>query len=101
MFWAVYFVHRLWQQSLSADAAPAIDAGLRAGLQPWSSTYWPRVVLEGEVEQRAVRVEWRGGLLGLRSRLTINGVTRRLPFIASAEALQALLTIPEGTNDAG
>ncbi|MEL6347709.1 MAG: hypothetical protein AAFV53_31680 [Myxococcota bacterium] len=96
--WAVYFFHRLWQQSLREDAADAIAAARDLGLSPWGSTYWPRVVLEGSLDGRAVRVEWRGGVLGARSRVTIDGQTQHLPLVVTAEALVAAVMVPSESD---
>ena len=89
--WGVYLFNRLWQQSLRARASGAIEAAAVRGLVIAEPGLSARVVAQGMLDGRQVRLEWRGGFLGPRSRLTVDGVGRWGALIADAEALEAAL----------
>ena len=89
--WAVYLFNRLWQQSLQEDAAAAIAAATDRGLTLTEPGYRPRLVAEGVLDGRAVRLEWRGGAMGGRTLLTVDGEGRWRALITDAEELQVAL----------
>ena len=89
--WGVYLFNRLWQQSLHQRAGGAIDAAAARGLVLSEPGLSACLVATGVLDGRQVRLEWRGGFLGPRSRLVVDGKGRWGTLIADAEALEAAL----------
>ena len=89
--WGVYLFNRLWQQSLHELASGAIEAAAVRGLVVAEPGLSARVVAQGVIDGRKVRLEWRGGFLGPRSRVVIDGVGRWGELIADADTLESAL----------
>lgn len=89
--WGIYALNRLWQQHLAEIAAGALAEAARLGLAPMDPRFGPRQVFSGDLGGRALRVEWRGGLLGERTVLIAGGRAQVLPLICDAEGLRAAL----------
>ena len=89
--WCFYALNRLWQQHFNEVAAGALAEAGRLGLTLKDPRFGAVQVFEGAIDGRALRVEWRGGLLGERTVLTVAGKRRILPLIRSADELRALV----------
>jgi hypothetical protein len=89
--WAMYAFQRLWQQSLAEDAADGLAAAKARGLTIEPVGFRSRLVAIGAIGSQPVRVEWRGGLLGARSRVVLGDVDARVPLITSAVELDGAL----------
>jgi hypothetical protein len=87
----VYLFNRLWQQSLHQRAGGAIEAAALRGLVLAEPGLSARLVATGMINGRQVQLEWRGGFLGARSRLAVDGEGRWGALIADAGALEAAL----------
>ena len=90
-FWASYAVARLWQISLYEEAEPAIVAAVARGLALRPTGFAARIVCEGELDDKHVRVEWRGGALGARTIVERGGERTRLELVRDGAALEAAL----------
>ena len=91
--WSLYLFNRLWQHSLRQQAAGAIEAAQARGLTVEVPGMAPRLVAEGTLSGTAVRIEWRGGPLGMRSRLLIGGQGSWGDFIGDAPSLEEALSV--------
>lgn len=89
--WAWYVFHRLWVETIEDRAQGGISAAVAAGLVLQPAAFRARRVATGHSPQGPVRVEWRGGLLGLRSVVWVGGRRRALPLITDSHALAAAL----------
>ncbi len=88
--WVVYAFNRLWQRLLYERAAAAITAAQQAGLTLQEAGYRPRLVASGSWHGQAVRLEWRGGVLGPRCVLRIDDHTHHLPLLTEEDQVQQL-----------
>jgi hypothetical protein len=89
--WGLYLMHRLWQTSLAEESAGALDAAAALGLVVHPPGFTPRLVATGDLGGQPVRVEWRGGVLGARTRVRVGGYRQTLPLVTDAEGLAAAL----------
>ena len=90
-FWAYYLFNRLWQGQLSEQAAAAIRAASDHGLTVHPAGYRARLCATGQVDDEAVRVEWRGGVLGPHSIVQRGNRTLHGPLLEDeAQLAQAL-----------
>ena len=89
--WGLYLFNRIWQQSLRERAGGAIDAAALRGLVLAEPGVFARLVATGVINGRPVQLEWRGGFMGARSRLVVDGQGRWGALIADADALEAAL----------
>jgi hypothetical protein len=87
----LFLFNRLWQQSLRELAGGAIDAAALRGLVLAEPGLSARLVASGMINERQVQLEWRGGFMGARSRLVVDGQGRWGALIADADALEAAL----------
>ena len=84
--------NRLWQRSLLHDAAAAVEEADRLGLVVQPLGFGPEIVARGNINGVAVRIRWRGGLMGARSDARVGKRQQRLPLLTSATALQAVVS---------
>jgi len=91
MFWAFVAFNRLWQRSLSVDAAPAIAQAEARGLRLLPPGIAPRRAAEGHIGSMFVRIEWRGGAFGTWSRVYLGDRIKDLPLLAEAADVERLL----------
>jgi hypothetical protein len=96
MFWAFLAFNRLWQRSLSEDAAAAIAHAQARGLRLLPPGITPRRAVEGHIGSMFVRIEWRGGAFGTWSRVYLGDRVRDLPLLSGAAEVERLLQ-PEPT----
>ncbi|MEC8422768.1 MAG: hypothetical protein VX000_03260 [Myxococcota bacterium] len=89
--WGLYLVNRLWQGSLATDAEAGIGAARARGLLLVPPGLRARLVAAGELDGRAVQIEWRGGVRGAHSVVITADRKARVPLIDSADALDASL----------
>jgi hypothetical protein len=89
--WGLYLINRLWQGSLANDAQAGIAAAGARGLGLVPAGLRARLVARGHLDGQDVRVEWRGGVRGPHSVVVVADRFSRVPFIDSAEALDASL----------
>ena len=90
-FWAHALLARLWQGTLLEAARSGIAAAEAAGLGVRLSGTRARLIAEGTVGGRPVRVEWRGGALGLRSVVRDQAGERVLPLLDTPESVEVAL----------
>ena len=90
-----YMTNRLWQKSLIAESEPALRAAEAAGLRIRPLGFGPIVQAQGVVGLQAVRVRWRGGVLGARTSVWVDGRRTALPLLRTAAALNAAIGLEE------
>ena len=89
--WGTYVINRLWQAYLAETVADAIDEAQRLGLPLVEPRYGARQAVEGRLDGRPVRVEWRGGLLGEYTVFIEGKQSRAVPLIRDGAALREAL----------
>jgi len=91
MVLAVYMMNRLWQRSLMADAAPAMEAAAALGLVFEPLGFGPRVRAVGTWAGEPVVVMWTGGVFGPRTLLSQAGRRSVHRLIGSEAEMRRLL----------
>lgn len=89
--WGWYVFHQLWVETIEERATDGLAAAEAAGLSLQPAAFRARRVATGQGPQGRVRVEWRGGLLGLRSVVWVGRRRRTVPLITDAAALAEAL----------
>jgi hypothetical protein len=98
--WGWVLFNRLWHRTLAALAAPAIAAAEAKGLRLRAPGRLARLVAEGNFGSQWVRVEWRGGPFGERSKVYMGDLVESLPLICTPEALEHALRPPPSPEPA-
>ena len=88
---ATYMMNRLWQRSLMADAAPAMEAAAAMGLVFQPLGFGPQVRAVGEWAGEPVVATWKGGVFGSRTLLSQAGQHSVHGLIGSAAELRGVL----------
>lgn len=86
-----YAFNRLWQKSLASDGSEALDYAVSLGLRVLPAGWGPTVVVEGQLDGDAVRLEWVGGLRGERSFVRVGEVQESMPMLRTAADLRSAL----------
>lgn len=92
--WGWVLFNRLWHRTLAQLAAPAIAAAAAKGLRLRPPGRAARLVAEGNLGSQWVRVEWRGGPFGERSKVYMGDLVEDLPLICTPDALEHALRPP-------
>jgi len=96
--WGNYIFNRLWQITIEDEAGEALEAAREAGLKLIPAAYRPRRVAKGRVASHDIRVEWRGGLRGLASKVYVDDTVQRTALIRSKQELMEAIGRP-GSGD--
>lgn len=94
-FWAYYVFNRLWQEQLARDAQGALRAAEARGLVLLPAGWGAALVAVGPWAGRSLRVEWRAGLAGPRSRVRWGDQRWVGPLLRSERELVELLPVPD------
>lgn len=92
--WAWYLLNRLWQETVAEEAGEALRAAVRLGLDVRPAAWRARRVARGRLDDGSdVRVEWRGGLLGLRTVIYRGDTVSTYPLVCDGDELAEALRI--------
>jgi len=89
--WAMVVFNRLWQRTLRRDAHDAIEAAKTRGWTVHPDGLRARVVADGALGSKPLRVEWRGGWRGPHTVVMHGDLWQRTDLITDAAALDALV----------
>jgi hypothetical protein len=89
--WAKYAFNRLWQKSLASDASEALAYAVSLGLRVLPAGWGPTVVVEGQLDGQAIRLEWGGGLRGERTRVRVGEARESMPMLRTAADVRSAL----------
>jgi hypothetical protein len=89
--WGRHLMHRLWQHSLSQQAAGAIEGAARMGLAVEPPGWGPRRRARGRWSGLDCCLTWSGGLWGSRTTLDLGDRRRVLPLIRTRGSLEQAL----------